>query len=240
MVTSLDVQHASESVIDGQSGTFWITTGLYPQEIIVRLGQPGKLSNVKLSCAKIRHFRFEGCAEESPVNFKVLAEAELEDIQHKLQVWERQWDTEEKAMTFVKLVILSGWDDFCAVSNLQVHGQPPADEGRERPRLGEGGIAARRASSKAPRPRGFTGESEQGMRERRPSTEDLSVMIPQRTFQHEKAKTEPDAPRMPDSQSPWDATNGPDSPKKPRRPSGVWDTAEQVAPKAPHKLNPLD
>jgi len=122
MVTSLDPTHPGESAIDGVGGTFWITTGLYPQELIVKLGQPAALSGFSLRCARVRHLRLEACVEDSPVNFKPLAETFLEDLQHRPQEWRGAVEVQEKPTRFVKLTILAGWDDVCAVGALCAEG----------------------------------------------------------------------------------------------------------------------
>lgn len=37
MATCYDERHPPENVIDGNDATFWVTTGLYPQELVVAL-----------------------------------------------------------------------------------------------------------------------------------------------------------------------------------------------------------
>lgn len=44
MATSNDSAHPPENVIDGSNSTFWSTTGLFPQEIVVELPEVSSLS----------------------------------------------------------------------------------------------------------------------------------------------------------------------------------------------------
>ena len=46
--TSFDERFDPANVLDqGNPGKFWITTGLYPQEIIIQFAQPKSLSEIK-------------------------------------------------------------------------------------------------------------------------------------------------------------------------------------------------
>eukprot|EP00931_Biecheleriopsis_adriatica_P038418 TRINITY_DN22009_c0_g1_i1.p1 TRINITY_DN22009_c0_g1~~TRINITY_DN22009_c0_g1_i1.p1 ORF type:complete len:145 (+),score=23.09 TRINITY_DN22009_c0_g1_i1:75-509(+) len=61
-VSSWDPAHPVENVLDGNEATYWMSTGLYPQEILLDLGRPQRLISVrlvttKLSCAWSRNER---------------------------------------------------------------------------------------------------------------------------------------------------------------------------------------
>ncbi|CAL1137583.1 unnamed protein product [Cladocopium goreaui] len=85
MVSSLDENHPGDNMIDGREDSYWISTGLYPQEILLQLSQRSQVSNVKISATNVRGIRIEGCAEEDPVNFHPLAEDALEEVPQRLQ-----------------------------------------------------------------------------------------------------------------------------------------------------------
>mmetsp|Transcript_44247 Transcript_44247/g.99756 ORF Transcript_44247/g.99756 Transcript_44247/m.99756 type:complete len:201 (-) Transcript_44247:111-713(-) len=179
MVSSLDPEHPGDNVIDGIDGTYWISTGLYPQEVLLELGQPAKVSSVKLSSTRVRSIRFEGCREETPVNFTILAEGEVEDAQQgHLQVRELLCGNQDGPTEFLRLLILSGWDDFCSVHRIQVDGVAA-------------NLTVKRRISRQP-----TGLKKDGH---------LEVSIPEHA---QKENNEPDAPRKPDHTSPWSTPNG--------------------------------
>jgi len=184
MVSSLDPAHPGENVIDGTDGTYWISTGLYPQEILLGLAKPAKVSSVRLFSTRVRNIRFEGCQEGTPVNFKTLGECEVEDAQQgRLQVREVRCEGQERPLEYVRLLILSGWDDFCSVHRIQVDGVAIDSPARR--------MASKQAASLK--------HGDSMMEERRGS---LAVAIPEHTV---KEGDEPDAPRKPDHMSPWKA-----------------------------------
>lgn len=48
MATSVDTKHPPENAIDESEKSFWITTGLFPQELIIELKERAKVSTARL------------------------------------------------------------------------------------------------------------------------------------------------------------------------------------------------
>lgn len=138
MVSSLDPDKPAEHAIDGQDGTFWLSTGLYPQDLIAELAQPGTLAMVRLVSAHVKRLRIEGCPQGPPRDFTVLAERDLEETSGCLQVQEIPCclpsggsgsssargprggaRAQLLRLQYVRLVVESGWRDFCAVHRLE-------------------------------------------------------------------------------------------------------------------------
>eukprot|EP00746_Dinoflagellata_sp_MGD_P066359 gnl/MRDRNA2_/MRDRNA2_27508_c0_seq1.p1 gnl/MRDRNA2_/MRDRNA2_27508_c0~~gnl/MRDRNA2_/MRDRNA2_27508_c0_seq1.p1 ORF type:complete len:137 (-),score=24.77 gnl/MRDRNA2_/MRDRNA2_27508_c0_seq1:85-495(-) len=117
MVSSLDERHLGENIIDGSDSTYWISTGLYPQEVLIELGSPAKISALKLLMTNAHNVRVEGCGEDTPVNFKTLAEVEMENKSSRLQMKDVSVRSDEQ-LHFIKVMILSGWHDFCSVHKI--------------------------------------------------------------------------------------------------------------------------
>lgn len=115
MVSSMDEEHPGDNIIDGDDSSYWISTGLYPQEILIELAQPARISNMRLAATSVRSVRVEACAEETPVNFKPVAEGELQDNTGRLQLKDLPCRDHGDVTRFVKLMIMAGWDDFCSV-----------------------------------------------------------------------------------------------------------------------------
>jgi len=121
MTSSLDEEHPAENVIDGSEATYWISTGLYPQEILLELCQPSKVSGVRLSSTSVRGVRVEACSEDAAVSFRTLVQGELDCQAGRLQQQELRCVEEQPQLTrFIKTMILSGWDDFCSVHRIVV------------------------------------------------------------------------------------------------------------------------
>mmetsp|Transcript_65619 Transcript_65619/g.182515 ORF Transcript_65619/g.182515 Transcript_65619/m.182515 type:complete len:216 (-) Transcript_65619:174-821(-) len=187
MVTSLDENHPGENVLDGTDQSFWISTGLYPQEILLLLGRPSRVSCIKLSSTHVRSVRIEGCREEQPVNFTTLAEDELEDTQGRLQARELRCD-EHVPFGFIRVVVLSGWHDFCTIHRICVDGD--VIEGKHSPSGGkkESDVRSRRRESRASQHPDL-------------AQTDLEIVIPSQRLQNQN--DEPDAPRLPANVSGW-------------------------------------
>merc|ERR1719401_2744853 len=119
MVSSLDEDHPGENIIDGSQHSYWISTGCYPQEILLQLGRQSQVSTVRLATTNVKNVRVEGCSEDNPVNFHVLAEGDLEERQGSLQLKDFKVH-DSNAATYIKVLILSGWHDFCSVHQVMV------------------------------------------------------------------------------------------------------------------------
>eukprot|EP00747_Dinoflagellata_sp_TGD_P165046 gnl/TRDRNA2_/TRDRNA2_185831_c0_seq1.p1 gnl/TRDRNA2_/TRDRNA2_185831_c0~~gnl/TRDRNA2_/TRDRNA2_185831_c0_seq1.p1 ORF type:complete len:140 (-),score=33.01 gnl/TRDRNA2_/TRDRNA2_185831_c0_seq1:62-481(-) len=122
MVSSEDDEHSGDNVIDGNDNSYWISTGLYPQELLLQLSAPASVSNLKLSSTYVRAVRIEGCCEDSPVNFKTIAEGDMDKkaADGRLQIKDFPLKSLEGPVSFVKVQLLSGWHDFCSVHKIQV------------------------------------------------------------------------------------------------------------------------
>mmetsp|Transcript_24066 Transcript_24066/g.71625 ORF Transcript_24066/g.71625 Transcript_24066/m.71625 type:complete len:137 (-) Transcript_24066:84-494(-) len=121
MVSSLDMNHPGDNIIDGSEHSYWISTGLYPQEILFELSSPAPVNSIRISTTNVKSVRIEACAEDKPVNFKTLVERDLEEKQGSLQTEElTPKDGGGETASFVKVVVLSGWHDFCSVHKVAV------------------------------------------------------------------------------------------------------------------------
>jgi len=120
MVSSLDDAHPADNVIDGNEQTYWLSTGLYPQEIILELGRPSRVAGVQLLATNVRTFRVEGCSEQPALSFEPLATGELEACAGLLQRQELRCIEQALPTLFLRAKILSGWHDFCSVHRIVV------------------------------------------------------------------------------------------------------------------------
>ena len=46
--TSFDQRFSAQDIFDSDTSTFWISTGLYPQELIIQLEAPHNLNELKI------------------------------------------------------------------------------------------------------------------------------------------------------------------------------------------------
>jgi len=182
MVSSLDPAHPGENVIDDDHGTYWLSTGLYPQEILLWLAAPTNVDSIRVASTRVRRVRCEACPEEDPVSFGKLAEGEFEDTQGiGLQIRELRCSSQDGPTKFVRLLILSGWADFCSIHQIQVEGTAVEDPVPRRDPL--------MPSVQIPVSRGSRADS-------------LEVVIPESKMLGRDGH-EPDAPRKPHGVSAW-------------------------------------
>lgn len=59
LVSSSDPKYPPENIIDGKSDTFWLTTGMYPQEFIVTFASAMTINNIKLKCHNVRRLSLQ-------------------------------------------------------------------------------------------------------------------------------------------------------------------------------------
>ena len=59
--TSFDERFDPKNVLDENIKTFWVTTGLYPHEILIDLGEPRKVKEIKFKTIGAKKIVIEGC-----------------------------------------------------------------------------------------------------------------------------------------------------------------------------------
>uniref|UniRef100_A0A7S1ACC5 F5/8 type C domain-containing protein n=1 Tax=Noctiluca scintillans TaxID=2966 RepID=A0A7S1ACC5_NOCSC len=198
MASSLDEQHPEERMIEHGDRSFWISTGLFPQEIMLELRSPSRVSTVKLSSTHIKAFQVEGCPDHSPINFTVLCRGELKDMRGQLQFQELKCPDNENT-NFIKLVILSGWCDFCTVHRIEVDGEM-VDEVSPVGALDSHGVSEFAPSAVEGQGAGGTGPL-RGMNRARTLSGAADLRIPRSVLPN---SDEPLAPRQRADSSPWE------------------------------------
>lgn len=120
LATSGDEKHPPENIVDGNTETFWITTGMFPQEFILRFPELIKISCVKIHCYNVRRLSIEKSTEKDPVDFEPLAKSELERSEEQLQL--EEFTLDGTRATHLRFVIKSGFDHFVSVHKVTIEG----------------------------------------------------------------------------------------------------------------------
>ena len=108
--SSLDIEHQPDNIIDGDQSTFWTSTGLFPQEFVLKLGASASITKIKTSTTNVRHFVVESCDGPSPVTWVPVFDLELGNTgTGQLQV---EVNKVKCLATWLKFKVLSGWSDF--------------------------------------------------------------------------------------------------------------------------------
>ena len=112
--TSHDPARSCQNIIDGDDATFWPTTGLYPQEFVIKLGAPTSIRKITTATTNVRKMVVERCELDTPTTWEKVCALELPDIEARLHT--ESYDVvPEVTATHIKVKILEGWDDFSAV-----------------------------------------------------------------------------------------------------------------------------
>ena len=131
LCTSSDERYPPSNAVDGKPSTFFITTGNYPQELI--LGFKCGCANITKICLSsngIRKIKIEKSVESTPSKFETLVECEMdykEDSNssrsnRQLEQFQINKGTVGNGVRYLKLVLLSGYNEFSAIFDFSAEG----------------------------------------------------------------------------------------------------------------------
>eukprot|EP00759_Apiculatamorpha_spiralis_P052945 PhF_6_TR6067/c0_g1_i1/m.8803/K19369/HSPB11; heat shock protein beta-11 len=122
LATSTDTRFPATAVLDTNERTFWLSTGMFPQEMILSFtGGPTSISKVKLVGYGIHRMRIERCVDAIPSKFELVVEGDVEQKDNlQKETFQINKTTLGADIRYLKIVILSGYDDFVAIHNLSV------------------------------------------------------------------------------------------------------------------------
>ncbi|CAL1616065.1 unnamed protein product [Knipowitschia caucasica] len=118
VASSHDENYPPENIIDGSTNTFWMTTGMFPQEFIIRFAKSTSLKAVTVDSYNVKDIRIETSASEATNNFELVEEKEFPLTQGRLQ--SNVISLNETTATHLRFIIKSGYDHFVSVHKLSV------------------------------------------------------------------------------------------------------------------------
>ncbi|KAI1236857.1 hypothetical protein IHE44_0015113 [Lamprotornis superbus] len=95
------------------SKTFWTTTGMFPQELIIGFPKRVKISKVAIQCYLVRTLRIERSTSKDPVGFQQCVEKDLQHREGQLQM--EEFPLPEFEATYLRFIIKSAFDHFVSV-----------------------------------------------------------------------------------------------------------------------------
>ncbi|KAI0223437.1 F5/8 type C domain-containing protein [Lamellibrachia satsuma] len=121
LATSCDENYPPENIIDGKTDTFWVSTGLFPQEFIISFASTKSINTLQLDCYNVKCLEIERSTENEPLDFKpLLTEKELAVTDNQLQTAEMPVGS--VSAQHLKFTISSGHDHFVSVHRLLIDG----------------------------------------------------------------------------------------------------------------------
>ncbi|XP_029419339.1 intraflagellar transport protein 25 homolog isoform X3 [Nannospalax galili] len=97
LATSNDEKHPPENIIDGNSETFWTTTGMFPQEFII--------------CFH-KHVKIE----------KLVIQSYLDLVHTEGQLQNEEIVVHDGYATFLRFILVSAFDHFVSVHSISAEG----------------------------------------------------------------------------------------------------------------------
>ncbi|XP_074527405.1 intraflagellar transport protein 25 homolog [Halichoeres trimaculatus] len=118
VAASSDENHPPENIIDGNTKTFWMTTGMFPQEFIIRFADPTNITAVSVDSYNVKHLKIEKNTSQHASQFEFVTEKEFEQTDGHLQ--SNAISLNGSSATHLRFIITSGYDHFVSVHKVSV------------------------------------------------------------------------------------------------------------------------
>lgn len=118
--TSYDMTHPPSNICDNDEATFWMTTGLYPQEVAFKFSKPIQITRITIVCGKAKNVVMYSATNPELTewvqvdSYKFESKPVKQQDTHKLNM--------QSASYGLKVEILQGWDAFSAIYLIRVDG----------------------------------------------------------------------------------------------------------------------
>jgi heat shock protein beta-11 len=128
VATSSDGEHhiglllQKSATSDGSS--FFMSTGLFPQEIIISLAEPANIKSIELSGRGIKVIELGKIDSPQTSNWDAVASSSLEDDGNIQRIVLEAKTRNTFIASSVRLRIVSGWDSFVSIHKISVIGSP--------------------------------------------------------------------------------------------------------------------
>nr|XP_020450216.1 intraflagellar transport protein 25 homolog [Monopterus albus] len=118
VATSSDENHPPENIIDGNTNTFWMSTGMFPQEFIIRLPEPTMVSAVTVDSYNVKHLKIEKKMSQNASQFEFATQKEFQNTEGHLQ--SNAISLNGSSATDLRFIITTGHDHFVSVHRVTV------------------------------------------------------------------------------------------------------------------------
>jgi heat shock protein beta-11 len=118
--TSFDVEHSPSNVIENDETTFWMTSGLFPQEIVLQFRKPAQILRVTTITGKVKSLVIYAAADSELNDWAEIGTKNLAAQPAKQQ--ETHQLNYQRTSYGLKLVITKAWGPFVAVYLIRVEG----------------------------------------------------------------------------------------------------------------------
>ncbi|XP_068616782.1 intraflagellar transport protein 25 homolog [Brachionichthys hirsutus] len=117
--TSSDHSHPPANVIDGDTETFWMSTGMFPQQVTIRFEKSVTLTELTVESYNVKHLKIEECTAGNPSNFQHVTDKEFERTEGHLQ--SNSILLKGSSATHLRLTVTAGYDAFISMHRAMLH-----------------------------------------------------------------------------------------------------------------------
>ncbi|XP_031705015.1 intraflagellar transport protein 25 homolog [Anarrhichthys ocellatus] len=118
VAASSDENHPPENITDGNTSTFWMSTGMFPQEFIIRFAESTQISAVTVDSYNVKHLKIEKNTSPNASQFESVTEQEFKHTEGHLQ--SNTILLNGSNATHLRFIITSGYDHFVSVHRVSV------------------------------------------------------------------------------------------------------------------------
>mmetsp|Transcript_19748 Transcript_19748/g.19860 ORF Transcript_19748/g.19860 Transcript_19748/m.19860 type:complete len:139 (-) Transcript_19748:156-572(-) len=119
--SSFDIMHPPQNIIEGDPRSFWISTGVFPQELVIQLGESSVVKIVEVISTGIKMIELLRCDQPNPNLWEAVSTQEPDDSEGDMQRIQLQVSQRSTA-TYLKIRVLAGYTDFITIHKVSVKG----------------------------------------------------------------------------------------------------------------------
>lgn len=118
--TSMDSDHPPTNMVDNDETTFWVTTGLYPQEAVMQFKYAAQITRITLITGKVKSMAVYAATDSEMTEWIPIETINLPGQPIKQR--ETHQLNYQNACYGIKLVVTKGWGQFSAIYMAKVEG----------------------------------------------------------------------------------------------------------------------
>jgi heat shock protein beta-11 len=117
--TSSDARHPPDHILDGKESTFWCSTGMYPQELVIAFSATRRVGKIRTTTSGVRKLVIERAEEAAPSKYAKIVDAVLDPVEGAPQ--REVYNIAAKPMArYLRFSITAGHEDFVRVFKIEV------------------------------------------------------------------------------------------------------------------------
>jgi heat shock protein beta-11 len=118
--TAFDTDHPPTNVTDNDETTFWMTTGLFPHEVVLQFRKPAQITRITTVTGKAKSMLVYAALDKELTDWNEIDATNLPGQPIKQQ--ETHQLNYQRPSYGIKLVISKGWGPFVAIYAIRVEG----------------------------------------------------------------------------------------------------------------------